>query len=843
MKNNLILLLLLVSATVGHSQSWEKINTGFNYIFKGIEFPGGQSQVGFAGGQSLTYNGDGIVIKTTNGGSTWTSLWTGVEQGVEGISFPDMNTGYIGGWSAYFAKTINGGVSWTPQNPGSDIWYYTDVVFKDATHGVVTASTNSSGGGVYFTSDGGTTWATGTGLSGVPYKVCYVTGDTYFLVTNGGDIQKSTNGGLSWVTVYAAGGMLLGIDFYNSTTGMAAGEDGRILKTFDGGVTWQQQITAFGQPLWHDFAWASQNEVYSVGTPEFIYKSQDGGATWTDDFPQSTYNPALYEALVTPDGIGYICGSQGWFYRKAPELSAGFTAGNTHVCNGGSIQFTDQSVGSPTAWNWTFEGGTPSTSTQQNPLVTYSLPGVYDVSLTVTIGAITSSITHSDFIFVEAPVTTVPAQPAGLTSLCGLSGYQYITSSVPSATGYAWTADPATAGTFSGTGITGTLTTSNTWNGAFTIQVAGTNACGAGPVSQVLSCTLYHQPNVYPLLTGGGFCPGQPGYEIRLIDSDQGVDYQLYRDGIPSGSLVPGTGNEINFGFQPVGTYTVSGTNASCNATMQGASTVYLIDPPAAAAQPAGPAISCSNVPSTFTCGLPANGFTLAWTLDPAAAGTVTQPTLTSALVTWNPGFAGAVAISVQGQNECGNGPSSPLHTIMVEAVPTPVIEGNTTVCVNQELTYSVGAVTGSNFAWEVAGGTITSGQGSNHITVLWSNQGTGSVSVTETSLANCTGTSPVLSVAVDPCTSIPDRESGMFNIYPNPAKDQLLISTGSLPFGSSVSISIFNSTGLLVFRSEGIKCTGQSTVNIDVSYLAAGIYSIKVNHDETVFNRLFVKQ
>lgn len=365
-----------------------------------LNFPGGQSQTGFAGGESVTYMGDGIVIKTTDGGSTWSQLWTGTDQGIEGISFPDLNTGYICGWSAYFAKTTNGGVTWTPQTPGTDIYFYTDVDFKDATHGVVTAETNS-GAGVYTTSDGGATWSTGSGVAGVPYGLCYVTDNTYYLVTSNGYIQRSTDGGLNWTTVYTGAGLLMGIDFFNSSIGMAAGEDGKIFKTYDGGSSWQSQTIAGGYPLWRDFGWYDQNTVYVCGTPEMIYKSTDGGSNWVDDYSQSTYDPALYEVMFTNDGTGYICGSQGWFYRLAPALAAAFTADDTSICEGGTVQFTDQSAGSPTSWSWTFEGGTPSTSALQNPVVSYSTPGVYDVALTVTKGFQNNSVQIQDYIQVD----------------------------------------------------------------------------------------------------------------------------------------------------------------------------------------------------------------------------------------------------------------------------------------------------------------------------------------------------------------------------------------------------------------------------------------------------------
>ena len=46
-----------------------------------------------------------------------------------------------------------------------------------------------------------------------------------------------------------------------------------------------------------------------------------------------------------------------------------------------SVNFNDNSTNSPTSWQWTFPGGTPSTSTLQNPTVIYNSGGIYDVTL------------------------------------------------------------------------------------------------------------------------------------------------------------------------------------------------------------------------------------------------------------------------------------------------------------------------------------------------------------------------------------------------------------------------------------------------------------------------------
>ena len=73
------------------------------------------------------------------------------------------------------------------------------------------------------------------------------------------------------------------------------------------------------------------------------------------------------------------------FLQPNLNLTPDFTASTTDVALGQSINFTDDSEGMVTSWQWTFEGATPSTSTQQNPTgITYATPGDYDVTLIIT---------------------------------------------------------------------------------------------------------------------------------------------------------------------------------------------------------------------------------------------------------------------------------------------------------------------------------------------------------------------------------------------------------------------------------------------------------------------------
>jgi PKD repeat protein len=66
-----------------------------------------------------------------------------------------------------------------------------------------------------------------------------------------------------------------------------------------------------------------------------------------------------------------------------PAPVAAFSADVTTTETGLNVSFTDESTNTPTSWAWIFEGGTPAASDVQNPVVTYSAVGTYDVSLTV----------------------------------------------------------------------------------------------------------------------------------------------------------------------------------------------------------------------------------------------------------------------------------------------------------------------------------------------------------------------------------------------------------------------------------------------------------------------------
>src|SRR5204863_204672 len=79
-----------------------------------------------------------------------------------------------------------------------------------------------------------------------------------------------------------------------------------------------------------------------------------------------------------------------------------------------TVQFTDQSSGQPTSWDWDFGDGSPHL-TNQNPQYTYQQPGTYTVTLTVTNGSGQQSQAQQQVTVAAALQANFAAQATDLT--------------------------------------------------------------------------------------------------------------------------------------------------------------------------------------------------------------------------------------------------------------------------------------------------------------------------------------------------------------------------------------------------------------------------------------------
>lgn len=137
---------------------------------------------------------------------------------------------------------------------------------------------------------------------------------------------------------------------------------------------------AFDQNENH-MSYASCRIMYTEGQKTLMHNNFDNIPNFVSITSESNL---IATGVVQPDEI----------------CKAEFSANQQVICSGQTIDFNDMSYHGQNSWDWSFSGGTPATSTDQNPSVTYNTPGVYEVSLTVSDGNNADSETKTAYITV-----------------------------------------------------------------------------------------------------------------------------------------------------------------------------------------------------------------------------------------------------------------------------------------------------------------------------------------------------------------------------------------------------------------------------------------------------------
>jgi len=216
------------------------------------------------------------------------------------------------------------------------------------------------------------------------------------------------------------------------------------------------------------------------------------------------------------------------FLGISQTLQAFFTVSSTVNCIEEIVNFYDQSSGGAISWEWTFEGGSPATSSAQNPLVVYFNPGTFDVTLTVSDGVEYNTLTIENYITaVNTP--TIPGTPTGDDEVCTnlVQFSDYTTTGATFADSYIWEILPVEAGAITGTGTTGTVEWTTNWEGTATIRVKGFNdACGEGDFSDAFEvvCSVCTAIDEYGDLAGIRIFPNPSNGEFTVkFDNNIGI--------------------------------------------------------------------------------------------------------------------------------------------------------------------------------------------------------------------------------------------------------------------------------------------------------------------------------
>jgi PKD repeat protein len=245
-----------------------------------------------------------------------------------------------------------------------------------------------------------------------------------------------------------------------------------------------------------------------------------GNGTASFDLGSASMTKARY-LHIKDNGAGPASGNGAGFNLDAVRMltipvSADFTASNTIPCSGTSVDFTDMSTGNPGSWSWSFPGAVPSSSVQQNPSnIHYSIPGTYDVSLTVSNGISSSGKTRTGFISVmQLPVVNLGSD----TAICSWSSVTLNAGNPGS--NYVWSTGATTQTILVDSAGTGYGTND------YTVSVTNSSGCTQNDTISVTfeNCTGVHDPGnqdvrVFPNPTDGRL--------ILNIDNFKGGRWQL----------------------------------------------------------------------------------------------------------------------------------------------------------------------------------------------------------------------------------------------------------------------------------------------------------------------------
>jgi len=213
-----------VSKTTDGGETWFALFSGWNglggYLYS-VFFINGNK--GFVVGEN------GYIFKTTDGGTNWTSITSGISNTLNKIFFATDSIGYIAGSGGKILKTTDGGDHWTPLTSGttSDI---PSLYFINKDTGFV--GTNSM---ILKTTDGGNSWVSVL-LNFTPTSI-HFSGTDYGYATGGNKIIKTTDGGNTWNYMHSeTANSIYRIFFTDSVTGYILGSNRTILKTVTGGM-------------------------------------------------------------------------------------------------------------------------------------------------------------------------------------------------------------------------------------------------------------------------------------------------------------------------------------------------------------------------------------------------------------------------------------------------------------------------------------------------------------------------------------------------------------------------------------------------------------------------------
>jgi PKD repeat protein len=284
---------------------------------------------------------------------------------------------------------------------------------------------------VWRSTNGGTSFSQFGSISagGNCAALAYAPSNTnYVYVTKGGDFYVSTNGTsfVNYSTNLPAGLPLEGITYicvdpanpqrlWISIGGFTSGK--KVYFSNDNGQTWSNEtLNLPNLPVNTIVYHPGSNDGLYIGTDIGVYYKDASLSNWifySNGLPNTIVDEL--EVQVSSGKLRAATYGRGLWETDLYSVPVSapvcdFIADHDSICTNTQINFYDQSSNLPSAWQWTFTGGTPATSSSQFPSVTYATPGIYTVKLVSSNVAGADSIEKTSFIKV-LPSPSVSAGP------------------------------------------------------------------------------------------------------------------------------------------------------------------------------------------------------------------------------------------------------------------------------------------------------------------------------------------------------------------------------------------------------------------------------------------------
>jgi PKD repeat protein len=340
------------------------------------------------------------------------------------------------------------------------------------------------------------------------------------------------------------------------------------------------------------------------------------------------------------------------------QVTANFAASTTSLCKGSAVSFNDLSTGQPETWSWSFEGGTPSTSTLQNPTgIQYATTGNFTVGLTVTkAGQNPNTNTKTGYIQVSA----IPLADFTAAASCAGTDKSFADQSTVSGgsiTSWEWNfGDPN-----SGTNNTSVLqnpahnyATAGTYEVILTVKNNG--VCVKDTMKIVSVMTI---PGDASIPTGStALCLGIAGNLFTTAGATDATSYFWTLLPVEAGTVTVNGLNatvDLAAGFIGNATLKVKGMNDCGEGNLSPELSLTVKGNPLVPATPTGiDSVKTNTVVATDFTTMGGNyAESYEWFINPSAAGSFSG-TGTTCSVTWAQDYRGTVTVTVKSINTCG---------------------------------------------------------------------------------------------------------------------------------------------------------------------------------------------